>query len=196
MVDYAIYLFTIIFFVIYIRAFAKRKISLKKMIIISLCSAIALVLSKIEFISLPQGGGIELVPMLPVMLVAVVYGNLEGFTCGIIYAILRLMLAGYIISPGQALMDYFISSIMLGAAGFLGSDKRYKILIGGLVAGGLCLLSNILSGVFFYGAYAPKGMNVWVYSIIYNGSTVGVTVLLSVFVLMIIPIKRFKKQMK
>jgi thiamine transporter len=31
-------------------------------------------------------------------------------------------------------------------------------------------LCHLLSGVVFFGSYAPEGTNVWVYSAVYNGS--------------------------
>ena len=36
------------------------------------------------------------------------------------------------------------------------------------MAGSISTFVSIVSGVIFFGQYAPPGMNLWIYSIIYN----------------------------
>lgn len=187
---------TVVSFILLGIAFSKKKPALKKMIVIAIFSAIAFVLSMIEFISYPQGGGINLLPMLPVMFIGIFYGGVEGVTCGLIYGMLHLLKASSIIAPAQALLDYILPSMVLGLSGFLGRDLRKKYISGAFIVGCLSVFCNILSGVYFYGEYAPKGMNVLIYSIIYNASTLGVVALLSVIALAFVPMDRLKKAVK
>jgi thiamine transporter len=72
----------------------------------------------------------------------------------------------YIFHPAQVLLDYPLAFGALGLAGFF--QKRPLI---GVVAGitGRFLM-HFVSGVVFFGIYAPEGMNPLVYSAIYNGS--------------------------
>ena len=42
---------------------------------------------------------------------------------------------------------------------------------------------SVLSGVIFFAAYAPEGMNPIVYSVMYNGSYLGAEALLTVVLL-------------
>lgn len=55
----------------------------------------------------------------------------------------------------------------------------------------LSVSCNILSGAIYFGSYAPEGMNPWIYSIVYNMMSNGLEGALSIFVLMLLPLKRF-----
>ncbi|WP_297435715.1 energy-coupled thiamine transporter ThiT [uncultured Clostridium sp.] len=195
-VNVLVYVVSIVFLIAYGIFFSKKKPSLKKMIVIGLFSAIAFVLSFIKFVPFPQGGSINLLPMLPILLIGVLYGTVEGITCGLIYGVLTLIMGGHIIGIAEALMDYILSSVVLGLAGVFGRDNKIKILAGSILAVVLNLAAVIISGVYFYGMYAPPHMNLWYYSIIYNLSSSGVVGVLSIIVLMILPIKKLQRQVK
>lgn len=162
------------------------------MVIVSMFSGLSFILYMIPFVKYPQGGGITLFSMLPTMLLAILYGNAAGLTGGAIFGLLKLINGATVVHPAQFLLDYILSTMALGLAGSFGSDKKYKIAMGGLLAVILSVLVNIISGAVYFGQYAPKGMNVWLYSTIYNGSSAGVEGILSVVLLVILPIKRFK----
>ncbi|MGL4654410.1 MAG: energy-coupled thiamine transporter ThiT [Sarcina sp.] len=187
------YIVSIAFIVFIGVGFAKKKPSLKKMIIIALFAAMAFILSFIKMFELPQGGSINLLPFVPIMLISIFYGITEGMTCGLIYGVLSLITGGHIIGIAEALMDYILASVTLGLAGIVGRDKKPQILIGSIIAVFLSVLSNIISGVYFYGMYAPPEMNLWWYSIVYNLSSVGIVGILSIVVIMILPIQRLRK---
>lgn len=195
-VNIIVYVLTIVCAIIFGVAFTKKKPSLRKMIVIALFSAMAFILSFIKIWTLPQGGSINMLPMLPVMLIAVLYGTTEGITCGLIYGVLTLITGGHIVSIAEALLDYIFACATLGLAGIVGRDKKWKILIGAIIAVFLSVFSNIISGVYFYGMYAPAGMNLWWYSIAYNFSTTGLVGVLSIVGLIALPIERLKKQIK
>lgn len=195
-VDLLVYAISIGFLILFVIGFRKTDMTLKKMIVISLFSAIAFILSFIQFISYPQGGGINLVPMVPIMLIGILYGNTEGMTCGLIFGILSLITGGHIVSIAEALLDYILAFVVLGLSGFAGRDNKYKILISSIIVVALSVFSNIVSGVYFYGEYAPQGMNVWKYSIVYNLTSTGVVGILSILVIMLLPLNKLKKAIK
>lgn len=195
-VDLLVYAISIGFLILFVIGFRKIDMTLKKMIVISLFSAIAFILSFIEFISYPQGGGINLVPMVPIMLIGILYGNTEGMTCGLIFGILSLITGGHIVSIAEALLDYILAFVVLGLSGFAGRDNKYKILISSIIVVALSVFSNIVSGVYFYGEYAPQGMNVWKYSIVYNLTSTGVVGILSIIIIMLLPLNKLKKAIK
>lgn len=195
-VNIVVYILAIVSVIVYGFTFSRKKPTLKKMIVIALFSAMAFVLSFIKIWSLPQGGSINLLPMLPIMLISVLYGKTEGITCGLIYGILSLITGGHIVSIAEAILDYVFANVALGLAGVVGTKTKIQILSGSIIAVFLSVFSNIVSGVYFYGMYAPKDMNLWWYSILYNLSSVGVVGVLSIVALMLLPLDRLKKQLK
>ena len=80
-----------------------------------------------------------------------------------------------------------------GLAGILGNDTRLKINIGSFIAVVLSVFISIISGVVFFGQYAPSGMNVWIYSCAYNISSVGVEGILSIIVMNFLPLVKLKR---
>jgi thiamine transporter len=77
------------------------------------------------------------------------------------------------------LLDYVLAFSALGlayvfAASFQKSGKPAIRLAGYIVgavgASALRFVCSFLSGVILWDSYAPEGMNVWVYSLVYNGS--------------------------
>lgn len=131
----------------------------------ALAASFALALSYLRLWHMPQGGSVTL-ENVPILLFALRRGLKAGVGAGIIAGILQLILSGYVVHPVQALLDYPLAFGALGAAALI-----KKPLWGGLALGsGLRFLCHLLSGVVFFGSYAPEGTNVWVYSAVYNGS--------------------------
>ena len=177
----------------YILKLKNFKLNTKTMIIIALFTAIHLVLSKIKFISYPQGGGIDLLSSLPILIVGLLYGPVIGMTCGLVAGLVSLIGGElYIIHPAQFLLDYILPSMLLGMSGIFGSETKGKIFIGCIIAVLLKLTAHVLSGCIYFAEYA-KGMNPLLYSLIYNGSSVGVEGLLSSISITVIPIEEIRK---
>ena len=130
------------------------------------------------------------------MLLSLVYGRTVGVTGGLIFGLLKILNGAFIVHPVQFLLDYILSNMALGLAGSFGIDKKYKIFLGSFMAGSISTFVSIISGVIFFGQYAPPGMNLWIYSIIYNTSSAGVESLLTAIVITIMPIKMLAKRMK
>lgn len=81
----------------------------------------------------------------------------------------------------------------LGLTGIFGNDKKYKLVLGAILAIALNILSHTVSGAVFFGEYAPHGMNVWLYSIIYNLTTSGVDGLMNIIALAVFPMSAIMK---
>ncbi|MDU3335311.1 energy-coupled thiamine transporter ThiT [Paraclostridium bifermentans] len=193
MINAIIILASIGFFIYYLKGLKNTKFTTKTVVMIGMFSAISYILSMIEFIKYPQGGGISLFSMLPTMLLSVLFGNTVGITGGLIYGVLKLLKGVYIIHPAQFLLDYILPTMLLGLAGSFGKEKKSKVILGCLFAVVLSVSMNIISGCVFFGDYAPEGMNVFVYSFLYNVSSQGVEGLLSALVIGILPLERLNR---
>ena len=127
------------------------------------------------------------------MLFSLLYGKTAGVTAGLVFGLLSLLDGPYVIHPVQFLLDYIFPTMALGLAGTFGSDTRIKRIFGPLMAVVLNVFSKFLSGVVFFGAFAPENMGAVLYSLVYNGSTAGVEGILCIVILAILPFDRLKK---
>ena len=177
----------------YIFNLRKFKLHTKTMIVVALFAACNLVLSKIQLIQYPQGGGINLLSSLPILMVGLLYGPITGMTCGLVAGLISLIGGAYIIHPAQFLLDYILPTMLLGVSGIFGSDSKKNIFIGCLIAVLLKQTAHILSGCIYFGAYAWEGWDPLPYSIVYNLSGTGVEGLLSSIVLTVMPLAKIKK---
>lgn len=187
---------SVILLVSYVIDFKNNKMSTKQMVMASLIASISFVLSLIQIIRYPQGGGITLFSMLPVMLFSLLYGRSAGVTAGLVFGFLSLLDGPYIIHPVQFLLDYIFPTMSLGLAGTFGNDTKIKRISGPLIAVLLNVFSKVLSGVIFFGAYAPEGMGPIIYSLWYNISTAGVEGVLCIVILTLLPFDRLRKHAK
>ncbi|HAH70060.1 MAG TPA: energy-coupled thiamine transporter ThiT [Synergistaceae bacterium] len=133
----------------------------------SLCIALSAALSFVRLFALPQGGSVSL-GMLPILIFALRRGGSAGVSAGLAVGMLKLFMGGYVIHPIQALLDYPVANALIGTAGFFRAN-RY---LGAAAASLMNLFASVLSGVVFFSDYAPEGMNVWLYSFLYNASVV------------------------
>lgn len=188
-----IIIISLVLLFMYAKDINKKKFSTKEIVMIAMFSAISFILYMIQFIRYPQGGGITLFSMLPTMLLAILYGKEAGLTGGLIFGLLKLLNGAYVVHPAQFLLDYILPTMLLGLAGTFGKDKKSKVILGCLFAVVLSVSMNIISGCVFFGDYAPEGMNVFVYSFLYNVSSQGVEGLLSALVIGILPLERLNR---
>lgn len=136
--------------------------------------ALAVVLNFLKLDLGPEGGSVNLI-FIPLMLYALRRGAPWGIGAGAIFGLLKCLIGGGIAYGWQSiLLDYSAAYALVGLAGLL---PRRPVL--GTVLGALgCLASFVLSGVLVWGEYMPESfwnlpmVNVWVYSLLYNGSFV------------------------
>lgn len=147
----------------------------------ALAVSLALALSYLKLWRMPQGGSITL-ENVPLLIFALRWGFRAGFGAGTVAGILQLILGGYVVHPAQALLDYPLAFAVLSFAALW-----ERPLWAGLALGsGARFLCHLFSGVIFFGAYAPEGTNVWLYSAIYNGSFMLPSLALSIAAVYII----------
>lgn len=164
----------------------------KRIARIGMFSAISLVLYMIKIVPFPQGGGATLLSILPVVLLAFVCSKDEAIICALVIGVLKIVIAPPYF-PLQIPLDYLGAMMVLGFAPMFGQNKKWKVFMGVIVAGGISAFFCTLSGVIFFGAFAPEGMDPWIYSLIYNYTGYGFEIVMSAIIMILIPIERFRK---
>lgn len=172
--------------------FKSLKFDSKLMTRIGLSIALAFILDMIKIYSLPNGGGsISLGSMIPILLISLVYGPSIGLFTGFLFGVFKLILDPYILNPIQVLFDYPLPFMLVGVAGFF-NNKHLGATVGMI----LRFLSHFISGVVFFGSYAPEGMSPILYSLSVNGLAVGGELLICLVLLTFLPIERLVKTLR
>lgn len=169
-----------------------RKINLTKQIIarIGIALSLSVILSFIKIYHFPQGGSITLGRFVPIYIIAFMYGPEIGLFTGLISGILDFILGPYIYSPIQVFFDYPLAFMMLGLAGFFPNKKTIGVIVGTLGR----MTCSVISGVAFFGSYAPEGMNPIVYSLAVNVPVIGIEGLICLVIIKLVPIDQIIKQ--
>ena len=147
----------------------KKTVNAKQLAFAAGALALAIVTSYIKLFQLPMGGSVTLFSMFFITLIGYWYGPTVGLMAGVAYGLLQMILDPYIVSIPQMLIDYPFAFGALGLAGFF-SEKKNGMIIGYIVSVLGRFVFSVLSGVIFFGMYAPEGMSPFVYSVTYNGS--------------------------
>jgi thiamine transporter len=130
--------------------------------------------------------------MAPLLYFSYKYGYKWGGLAGLISGLLQMIFGGYVVHPVQAILDYPAAMACMGLAGLFGQAGG-KIVIGTVAAVVGRLVCHVLSGVIFFASYAPEGQNVWLYSLIYNGTVMIPSVIITSIVAWVIW-KKFLRQ--
>jgi thiamine transporter len=164
--------------------------------------ALAYVLGRFMLFKLPFGGSVSL-DMLPILVFALRRGAGPGVVTGAAYGLLN-----YTIDPvaivhwAQFLLDYAVAYGLVGIAGLGSRALRARIAAGrtasamlgtatplAVLAMAARFAAHFVSGVVFFGAYAPAGQPVALYSLIYNATYMGPSaVLCLVATLVVLPV--------
>lgn len=144
----------------------------KRLVLTSMLIAIATVLSVFQPFQLPFGGGITIASMMPIVIIAFLYGTGWGMFSAFIYGLLQLLLGAKTVAafflPGDSQMilwqaifvcflDYIAAYTVLGFGGIFKNkikNNTTAICIGSVLALMLRYLVHILSGALFFGAWA------------------------------------------
>ncbi len=144
--------------------------------------ALAYVLNLIVLLRLPQGGSVTAVSMVPILWIALRRGTKIGVLAGVIFGLVDMFPQPFVVHPVQFLLDYPLAFGALGLAGLLRGHPTVGVTVG---IGGR-FVCHFLSGIVFFAAYAPEGMNPVIYSAIYNGSYLIVELAFSIVVMYIL----------
>ncbi|MCR4923514.1 MAG: energy-coupled thiamine transporter ThiT [Lachnospiraceae bacterium] len=181
-----------------------NKFDAKKLAFSSIALALSMVTSNIKLFQMPMGGSVTLMSMLFVCLIGYWYGLYAGLTTGFALGILNAIVDPYIISLPQFLIDYIFAFTVLGLSGLfsgtrltlINDNKNTSHTISGLIPGYIVAVLgryffSTLSGVIFFGIYAPENFpNPLTYSLIYNGSYLGLEALITVVVILLPPVAK------
>lgn len=158
------------------------KMNVRALVEAGVMIALAYVLSLISIWKMPQGGSVTPGSMIPILIYAYRWGPKNGIFAGAVYGTIQFILGPkWSFHPISILFDYTIAFAWLGLAGAFGKSL-VKGMMGVTLAIALRFASHVISGVFVFASYAPEGMNPWIYSSIYNGSYLGVELIISIVV--------------
>ena len=162
----------------------------------ALVIALSFILSYVRLYKMPQGGSITLASMLPIFMFAYAYGVGPGMLVGMAYGLLQFIQDAYFVHPIELLLDYPLAFAMLGLAGLATRFSDSWGMIPGIVIGTIGrFLCAFLSGVIFFGMYAPEGQNVLVYSAVYNGFYLIPEAIICIVLAMIPQIRQLAKRL-
>lgn len=169
---------------------SNKKINAKHIALAAMAMALAVVTSMIKVIKLPMGGSATLFSMLFIVLIGYWYGIKTGLTTSLAYGVLQLLLDPYILNIPQVLLDYILGFGALGLSGFFSKSKHglVKGYIVGVIGRFIC---SFLSGWIFFAVYTPEFFNSAVlYSIVYNGSYIGLEAVITLIVISLPPVNK------
>jgi thiamine transporter len=142
----------------------------------------------------PQGGSVS-IAMVPVFLMAFRWGIKGGVATGFLLGLLQVVSGqAWIGHPVQGFIDYFLAFSVVGLSGLFvhsiqqnvkAGEKKKAIWIGtgAMFIGSLLrFLCHFVSGIVFFGSGAPEGQPVAVFSLIYNGTYMLPSFILSAIV--------------
>ena len=157
---------------------------------IGIAIAISCILQVLRIYHFPMGGSVTLGGMVPLLIIAFIYGPEIGMFAGFTYGILNLFLDPYFVHPVQILFDYPLPSLAIGLAGYF----KNKPALGTTVAFFVKFICHFISGVVFFGQYGVDyGMGKFLYSLVVNGPMVAADWLICLIIILIIPLNRLMK---
>ena len=173
------------------------QLKVKDLAIGGMICALTMILSAI-MIPLPTGSTISCGAMIPIMLLAITYDYKLAMLCGWICGILAIFLlpVWQPVHWAQIPVEHLICFSCLGYAGRFGSDKRWKVLCGMLLALIIRVFAHVLSGVVFFSQNAWDGWGAWGYSLAYNLSSNIPEGIGTIIVMLLLPFNSIKKGLK
>ncbi len=166
----------------------------------ALCVALAIALSRLPAYKLPYGGSLSL-EMLPIMVIALRRGFRAGIIAGVLTSVAVFLFEPFVVHWAQVALDYPVAFGAVGLAAVGARAWRTAVTKGApttaawtvvapacLLAGALRFASHFVSGIIFFGSYAPKGQPVAIYSLVYNASyMVPATIVCAIAAALLLP---------
>lgn len=141
------------------------------------------------------GGNITLASMVPIIVVAVMFGTKWGLISASTFSLIQIITNFYVPPAasvlsftGAVLFDYVFAFSCLGLAGIFARMipiKSIAIPLSGAIVTTIRYLMHIISGVLIWSAYANTE-NALVYSLVYNGSYMIPEIIITTVVLALI----------
>lgn len=169
----------------------KVQLTTRMLVNIALMLALTIILQQLCLFHFPQGGGVTLGAMVPIILISYRFGPSVGAMTGFLYGFINLLQDPFILHPVQVLFDYPLPFMAIGLAGLVSKNIYLGVLLG--FAGRF--LCHFISGLVFFGSYAPEGMSPLIYSLTVNGSLMGAECLICLLVIRFLPIRKLLDSM-
>jgi len=159
----------------------KKNDSLKKLAVCSMMVALSFVLSLFApFKFWAQGGSVTIASMVPVILVALLFGTKWGLGCAFVNSVLQLMM-GFMEGMGSwglsvpvlicsILLDYILAYTVIGLAGIFKGKDSVRAVLGSVFVCVLRFGFHFLSGWAFFGMWAEEGYTALSWALFYNMS--------------------------
>lgn len=173
------------------------------MVEVAVFTALAMILDMLPAFKMPNGGSISFA-MIPIFIVAFRWGLKGGLLAGFLWGALQLVFGANILNLYQAFIEYGFAFTALGVAGIFAKPiqnslkegqltrRLVYITLGVLIGSALRFLAHFYAGIVFWADSAPDDQPVWLFSLIYNGSYMLPSFILSSIVVFILFIKQPK----
>ena len=188
----ALCLFALFFLLVALLKIKQVRLSVSMAASSGLMLAMAVILTAFPFYRMPNGGSVTLGGMLPLFFISFAYGPEVGMLAGFAYSLMNLVMAPYILHPVQVLFDYPLPFMALGLAGCF--PRHHMAGITAAVA--VRLFFHFLSGVVFFGSYAPAGTSSYLYSFLTNLTYLLPNLVICLVFYRLLPVERFLSLMK
>ena len=153
-------------------------------LMLATATVLAMICEAIPFLHLPFGGGFTIASMLPIVLIAYMYGTKWGLLCSATYSAIQILMAvvfgsasllrgyfiptdknfmGFGVAIGIVVLDYIVAYTVLGLGGIFRNKlpKLPAIILGVVLVLSLRYLTHIISGYFFFGDWAAETLEGW-----------------------------------
>lgn len=182
-------LFTLLAVLIFILGYLQMRrihFTTGMLINVALMLALTIVLHQLRLFHMPQGGSITLGAMVPLLFLTYRYGAGIGCLAGFLYGMINLMQDAFIVHPLQVLFDYPLPYMALAIAAAVPG----RLYAGAALAFSARFLCHYISGVVFFGSYAPPDMSPYLYSLVFNATYLVPEAVICLVILRILPVPR------
>ena len=182
-------LFTLLAVLIFILGYLQMRrihFTTSMLINVALMLALTIVLHQLRIFHMPQGGSVTLGAMVPLLFLTYRYGAGIGCLAGFLYGMVNLMQDAFILHPVQVLFDYPLPYMALAVAATV--PGRYYT--GAALAFTARFLCHYISGIVFFGSYAPPEMSPYLYSLVFNATYLVPEAVICLLLLRVLPVPR------
>ena len=182
-------LFTLLAVLVFIFGYLQMRrirFTTSMLINVALMLALTVVLHQLRIYHMPQGGSVTLGAMVPLLFLTYRYGAGIGCLAGFVYGMINLMQDAFIVHPLQVLFDYPLPYMALAIAAAVPG----RIYLGAALAFAARFLCHYISGVVFFGSYAPPDTSPYLYSLVFNATYLVPEAVVCLLLLRILPVPR------
>ena len=182
-------LFTLLAVLVFIFGYLQMRrirFTTSMLINVALMLALTIVLHQLRLFHMPQGGSVTLGAMVPLLFLTYRYGAGIGCLAGFVYGMINLMQDAFIVHPLQVLFDYPLPYMALAIAAAVPG----RIYLGAALAFTARFLCHYISGVVYFGSYAPPDTSPYLYSLVFNATYLVPEAVICLLLLRILPVPR------